>query len=73
VALAAELGKLSLSLRSLASGKEAAAVPVQPAGAVTWDTDVSPVLRPENLPDADLTLVRGSELSLIKTRSGGKP
>jgi pilus assembly protein CpaB len=68
VAPVTELGKLSLSLRSLAV---ADAPPPAPAAArFTWDTDVSPALRPENQPHTSLSVIRGDKLETISIRRG---
>lgn len=71
VALVTELGKLSLSLRSLAradgpeQGGEAATT-----GRITWDRDVARVLRPENRPVSTMALIRGHESSLVALPKG---
>lgn len=69
VALVTELGRLSLSLRSLARREptlsEHGALP-RP----TWDADVSPALRPENQPTATMALIRGPEAQIIPIRRG---
>jgi pilus assembly protein CpaB len=68
IALASELGKLSLSLRSLAVGDDA-----QPPGAApthTWDLEVSPALRPENQPHSTMALVRGGKAETVTVRRG---
>lgn len=74
VALVTELGKLTLSLRSLAvreeGGGEAAA---DTSARVTWDSDVSPALRPENQPRTTMTVVRGPETKIVDIRRGAKP
>lgn len=72
VALAAELGKLSLSLRSLAAADGAGdggRVPPSP----TWDLEVSPALRPENQPRSTLAVVRGGKLETVAVRRGAGP
>ncbi len=69
VALVTELGKLALSLRSLA----AADVPPASADRLTWDIDVSPARRPENQPRASLAVVRGDKLDTIAIRRGAGP
>jgi pilus assembly protein CpaB len=68
VALVTELGKLALSLRSLALAGGAAAP--SPATSLTWDRDVSPALRPENQPRSSLSVVRGDKLETIAIRRG---
>ncbi len=65
VALVTELGKLSLSLRSIATGPVAAAgsdgAPT-PRQAVTWDSDVSQVLRSDDHVRPRLTVMRGAAM-----------
>jgi pilus assembly protein CpaB len=69
VALVTELGKLSLSLRSLAAG--GAAGPRPAAGTrLTWDTDVSSALRLENTPRSTLSVIRGDKVEAVGPRSG---
>jgi pilus assembly protein CpaB len=67
IALVAELGKLALSLRSLAN--DPAASPA-PSDRVTWDADASPALRPENQPRSSLAVIRGDKLETVSTRRG---
>ncbi|MFL5335612.1 MAG: hypothetical protein ACJ8H8_21130, partial [Geminicoccaceae bacterium] len=67
IALVSELGKLALSLRSLAA---APATPVNAAATLTWDTDASPALRPENQPRTTMAVVRGDKLETISIRRG---
>ena len=65
VALVTELGKLSLSLRSIATDPEIASGTGQmatPREAVTWDSDVSRVLRAEDPSRPRLTVMRGAAL-----------
>lgn len=60
VALLTELGKLSLSLRSLAvAGEAESTVPIAEAESFTWDRDVSRVLRTGRL-SSRLLVLRGS-------------
>jgi pilus assembly protein CpaB len=59
VALVTELGKLSLSLRSIASAMEPSSVRV-PRRTVTWDSDVSQVLESTDPSAATLTVMRGA-------------
>ena len=69
VALANELGKLSLSLRSLAAtGMDADRRASQVSR--TWDQEVSPALRPENQPRSTLSLVRGDKAENVPVRRG---
>src|SRR3954447_20736346 len=68
IALVNELGKLALSLRSLA-----VASPAQPpttATTLTWDIDASPALRPENQPRSTLAVMRGDKLETVSIRRG---
>ncbi len=65
VALVTELGKLSLSLRSIATAPVPAAGsdgPPAPRQAVTWDSDVSQVLRSDDLVRPRLTVMRGAAM-----------
>jgi pilus assembly protein CpaB len=74
VALVTELGKLSLSLRSLARIQNGeAAEAAEAAERITWDSDVARVLRPENRPASTLALIRGRESSLIALPKGALP
>jgi pilus assembly protein CpaB len=70
VALLTELGKLSLSLRSLASSTEGdlAAAPA-PAAPFTWDRDVSRVLQTGTL-TTRLLVLRGSETEDVTVQEG---
>ena len=69
VALLTELGKLSLSLRSLAADGEAeGAVPVA-AESFTWDRDVSRVLRTGRL-SSRLLVLRGSNTEDVTVQQG---
>jgi pilus assembly protein CpaB len=68
IALVAELGKLALSLRSLATVEPTAEGPI--ARKLTWDTEASPALRPENQPRSTLAVVRGDKLETISVRRG---
>jgi pilus assembly protein CpaB len=68
IALVAELGKLALSLRSLATPEPS---PVTASGREpTWDLDASPALRPENQPRSTLTVIRGEKLENVSVRRG---
>jgi pilus assembly protein CpaB len=73
VALVTELGKLSLSLRSLARSEDGEPAAEAPAGRITWDSDVARVLRPENRPASTLALIRGRESSLVALPKGDSP
>jgi pilus assembly protein CpaB len=69
VTLVTELGKLSLSLRSLAADEEAeGAVPVA-AESFTWDRDVSRVLRTGRL-SSRLLVLRGSNIEDVQVQQG---
>ncbi len=68
IALVAELGKLALSLRSLAQAP-AVHAPAKGRG-LTWDADASPALRPENQPRSSLAVIRGDKLETVSTRRG---
>ena len=69
VALTTELGKLSLSLRSLAR-QEPGAPGTSSRVRITWDADVSPVLRPENQPRTTMSVVRGAEAQTVSVARG---
>jgi pilus assembly protein CpaB len=70
VALLTELGKLSLSLRSLGSStSEVAALP--DAASLTWDRDVSRVLRSGRL-SSRLLVLRGSDAQDVSVQEGSK-
>lgn len=66
VTLITELGKLSLSLRSLAINEEEAAVASENYETPTWDKDVSSVLRSGNLPTSRLLVLRGSNTENVQ-------
>ena len=65
VALVTELGKLSLSLRSLALEEDQAVAASEEATAPTWDKDVSNVLRSGKLPTSRLLVLRGSKIENV--------
>jgi pilus assembly protein CpaB len=72
VALLTELGKLSLSLRSLAADGEAeSTVPIAEAESFTWDRDVSHVLRTGRL-SSRLLVLRGSNSEDVQVQQGSK-
>ena len=71
-ALVTELGKLSLSLRSLATDDSPADEPGT-AFRATWDSDVSPVLRPENQPRTTMAVFRGQQAQTVTIRRGVAP
>ncbi|MEK0086144.1 Flp pilus assembly protein CpaB [Benzoatithermus flavus] len=68
VALVTELGKLALSLRSLALTE--LPPPRQESGRPTWDTDVSPALRLGHEPSASLLVIRGDTFETVNVRRG---
>ena len=68
IALVIELGKLALSLRSLA--RDPAPPQSNGRGRVTWDADASPALRPENQPRSSLAVIRGDKVETVTTRRG---
>lgn len=69
VVLASELGKLALSLRSLAAPADAAN-PQPGLVSSTWDHDVSPALRPQNQPHGTLSIVRGAKAENVPVPQG---
>jgi pilus assembly protein CpaB len=75
VALITELGKLSLSLRSLASDEHAEATIVEPERAepVTWDSDISRVRRNESRPHARMVVMRGTRSESVNLSTGTQP
>lgn len=66
VALITELGKLSLSLRSLAVEGAEETVASEGSETPTWDKDVSSVLRSGNLPNSRLLVLRGSNTENVQ-------
>ncbi len=66
VALITELGKLSLSLRSLAIKEDREIAESEDAETPTWDKDVSSVLRSGNLPTSRLLVLRGSDIENVQ-------
>ena len=68
IALVAELGKLALSLRSLAIADTGRVAPT--GRKLTWDADASPALRPENQPRSSLAVMRGDKLETVSVRRG---
>lgn len=69
VALLTELGKLSLSLRSLAADGEAEGTVPVAAESFTWDRDVSRVLRTGRL-SSRLLVLRGSNTEDVTVQQG---
>lgn len=71
VALISELGKLSLSLRSLAN-EHAEALPAdEEEQSYTWDLDVSRVLRSDHRLTSRLLVLRGSDAQDVQLQQGG--
>ena len=71
VALLTELGKLSLSLRSLAADQEAEHPIPTRADSMTWDKDVSHVLQTGRL-SSRLLVLRGSNTENVTVQQGAK-
>jgi pilus assembly protein CpaB len=72
VALLTELGKLSLSLRSLAvDGEAESTMPIAEAESFTWDRDVSRVLRTGRI-SSRLLVLRGSNTEDVQVQQGSK-
>ncbi len=71
VALLTELGKLSLSLRSLASDQEADHAVAARTDSMTWDKDVSHVLQTGRL-SSRLLVLRGSNTENVTVQQGSK-
>jgi pilus assembly protein CpaB len=69
VALISELGKLSLSLRSLAD-EHAEAPPADEEQSYTWDLDVSRVLRSDHRLTSRLLVLRGSDAQDVQLQQG---
>jgi pilus assembly protein CpaB len=69
VALLTELGKLSLSLRSLAN-EHAELAPPDEGNSYTWDLDVSRVLRNDQQPTSRLMVLRGRDSEDIQLQQG---
>ena len=70
VALLTELGKLSLSLRSLAADAEST-MPVAETDSFTWDRDVSRVLQSGRI-SSRLLVLRGSKAEDVQVEQGSK-
>ncbi len=64
----AELGKLALSLRSLAVADAERAARCRPQAHL--GRDASPALRPENQPRSSLAVMRGDKLETVSVRRG---
>jgi pilus assembly protein CpaB len=71
VTLLTELGKLSLSLRSLAADGEAEGTVPVAADSFTWDRDVSRVLRSGRI-SSRLLVLRGSNTEDVQVQQGSK-
>jgi pilus assembly protein CpaB len=71
VALLTELGKLSLSLRSLATPAPEVAELPEDASNLTWDRDVSRVLRSGRL-SSRLLVLRGSDAQDVSVQEGSE-
>jgi pilus assembly protein CpaB len=69
VALISELGKLSLSLRSLAN-EDAESPPVDEEQSYTWDLDVSRVLRSDHRLTSRLLVLRGTDAQDVQLQQG---
>jgi pilus assembly protein CpaB len=69
VALLGELGKLSLSLRSLAKA-DADPAPSDEEPSYTWDLDVSSVLRSDHRLTSRLLVLRGSDAQDVQIQQG---
>jgi Flp pilus assembly protein CpaB len=69
VALLGELGKLSLSLRSLANA-DAESAPSEEEPSYTWDLDVSSVLRSDHRLTSRLLVLRGSDAEDVQIQQG---
>jgi pilus assembly protein CpaB len=70
VALLTELGKLSLSLRSLANNEAEQVGPTDGTNSYTWDLDVSSVLRSDNRLTSRLLVLRGSDAQDVQLEQG---
>lgn len=68
IALVTELGKLSLSLRSLGLNDQPAKI--RETARVTWDSDTSLALRPENQPRSTMSVIRADKIETINVRRG---
>lgn len=68
IALVTELGKLSLSLRSLGLNDQPAKI--TETARVTWDSDASLALRPENQPRSSMSVIRADKIETINVRRG---
>jgi pilus assembly protein CpaB len=73
VALVTELGKLSLSLRSIARSAGVPAAVPSSRRAVTWDSDISQVLGRSGRPTSALTVMRGATSERLQASEGSTP
>lgn len=74
VTLVTELGKLSLSLRSLAGDEDGEPVVIEMRDdPVTWDFDVSRLRRNDRATTRRLTLMRGDKSENLNLRTGVEP
>jgi pilus assembly protein CpaB len=69
ITLLSELGKLSLSLRSLAN-EDAESPPIDEEQSYTWDLDVSRVLRGDHRLNSRLLVLRGSDAQNVQIQGG---
>jgi pilus assembly protein CpaB len=69
ITLLSELGKLSLSLRSLAQGQAESAY-AEEESTYTWDLDVSRVLRSDHRLTSRLLVLRGSDAQDVQLEQG---
>jgi pilus assembly protein CpaB len=69
VTLLTELGKLSLSLRSLATPTSEEVAALSEAAGLTWDRDVSRVLRSGRI-STRLLVLRGAESQDVQVQEG---
>ncbi len=68
IALVTELGKLSLSLRSLSRNDRL--VERKDVQRFTWDSDASLALRPENQPHSSMSVIRADKIETVNVRRG---
>jgi pilus assembly protein CpaB len=71
ITLVSELGKLSLSLRSLANEHAEAPPADEEEQSYTWDLDVSRVLRSDHRLTSRLLVLRGSDAQDVQLQQGG--
>lgn len=68
IALVTEIGKISLSLRSLGAADHPGLV--ADGKRFTWDSDASVALRPENQPHSTMSVIRADKIETISVRRG---